>query len=233
MPQDNDARDPDHNPFAEVRLFERILAPKRPVIKCLGLFDTVGSVIELGRYGPRLRSHAFTKTNRSVEHIFHAVAIDEKRTMFQPQLWLTDGEYWTKRFAKSSAKKQNVKEVWFSGVHGDIGGGYPEENSALAKLPLDWMIKELKSVGLHYKTRTINEIVLGKNKNKPYVKPDALAPRNESMNAAWAVLEFIPRRIARSFGTRRMSALGFYIPFFEPRLIPELAEINSSVNLRR
>ena len=231
--QNNHGRDPDNNAFAEVRLFERILAPKRPVIKCLGLFDTVGSVIEFGRYGPRLRSHAFTKNNRSVENIFHAVAIDEKRTMFQPQLWPVGGQYWPKRFVKSSAKKQNVKEVWFSGVHGDIGGGYPEEKSALAKLPLEWMIQEMKSVGLHYKTRTINEIVLGKNAKKSYVKPDALAPRNESMNAAWGVLEFIPRRIARSLGTGRMSTLGFYIPFFEPRIIPELAAIHSSVSQRR
>ncbi len=231
--KDKEGRDPKHNPFAEVRLFERILAPKRPVIKCLGLFDTVGSVIELGRYGPQLRSHAFTRQNRSVEHIRHAVAIDEKRTMFQPQLWPLGEDYWAKRFVKSSAKKQDVKEVWFSGVHGDIGGGYPEEASALAKLPLDWMIKETKPLGLQYKTRTINEIVLGKNEKKTYVKPDPLAPRNESMNAVWSVLEFLPRRIARSMGTRRASVLGFYIPFFEPRIVPDGAEIHKSVYERR
>lgn len=47
----------------------------RPVIDFLGLFDTVGSVIESGRLGPRLRSHAFTSTNFSVATVRHAVRL--------------------------------------------------------------------------------------------------------------------------------------------------------------
>ena len=151
-------------PFAEVRLFERTLKPKRPVIRCIGLFDTVGSVIEMGRYGPRLRKHAFTRTNHSVEYIRHAVAIDEKRTMFQPQLWPVGEKYWGGPFkVASKVKVQDVKEVWFTGVHGDIGGGYSEPKSELAKIPLEWMIAETRKIGVKYITGTINDIVLGKN----------------------------------------------------------------------
>lgn len=221
------------NPFAEVRLFERILRPRRPVIRCIGVFDTVGSVIELGRFGPRLRSHAFTRTNPSVESVRHAVAIDERRTMFQPILWTKGQDYWCGRFKRTSARPQDVAEVWFTGVHADIGGGYPERRSQLAKIPLQWMIEETTKLGLTYKTRTINEIVLGERAGTHYVKPDPLAPRNKSMNAAWSVIEFLPRRISATKATRRRTILGWYIPLFERRRIPEDAVIHDSVFKRR
>ncbi len=229
----SDERDTEKNPFAEVRLFERILTPRRPAIRCLGLFDTVGSVIEWGRFGPRLRSHAFTRTNKSVQSVRHAVAIDERRTMFQPQQWPQDNDYWGGPFKPKSVKKQDVKEVWFSGVHGDVGGGYPERESRLAKIPLDWMIRETRAMGLKYKTRTVNEIVLGKNENKDYVAPDSLAPPNDSMNWAWAAVEFIPRRMSRFQRTVRRSLLGLYVPLFERRTIPAGATIHHSVFDRR
>lgn len=231
-PQPDGSKDPKNNPFAEIRLYERFLRPKRPAIRCIGVFDTVGSVIEMGRFGPRLRSHAYTKNNRSVESIRHAVAIDERRTMFQPILWSAGEEYWGGPFKPKSPKLQDLKEVWFSGVHADVGGGYPEQRSQLAKIPLHWMITETKKMGLKYKTRTINEIVLGKNEKKDYVKPDPLAERNESMNWAWSILEFLPRRVPTSNAKPRRSIFGFHIPFFESRVIPERAEIHNSVSKR-
>lgn len=109
--------------FDEVRLYERILNPDRPPIRMLGLFDTVGSVIESGRNGVRLKSHAFTERNSSVEAVSHAVAIDEKRTMFRPQLWPSDQQYWGNPFNSAAARLQDVEEVWFAGGHGDVGGG--------------------------------------------------------------------------------------------------------------
>lgn len=158
--------------FGEVRLYERILAPDRPPIRLLGLFDTVASVIENGRYGPRLRSHAYTKSNRSVESVRHAVGIDERRTMFRPQLWPQGGEYWGNPFNKAAAKPQDVCEVWFAGVHGDVGGGYPEPESGLTKIVLQWMIEQTRPIGLFYRTQTVNDLVLGRNPDKPYVAPD-------------------------------------------------------------
>jgi uncharacterized protein (DUF2235 family) len=86
QPPDSDAP-PAAADFAEVRLYERVLRPDRPPIRLLGLFDTVASVIESGPWGPRLRSHAYTRRNPSVEMVRHAVAMDERRTMFSPQLW--------------------------------------------------------------------------------------------------------------------------------------------------
>lgn len=214
--------------FAEVRLFERILQTKRPVIDFLGLFDTVGSVIESGRFGPRLRSHAFTSTNPSVAAVRHAVALDEKRTMFQPQLWPLGQVHRPKYFQNNSEVPQDAKEVWFAGSHGDVGGGYPEPLSAVAKFPLAWMINEAKTAGAKMKTRTVNRIVLGKSEDK-YVAPDATQPINPSMSLPWALIEFVPRLKRRHVPTTRAQFAGIYIPRFEERYVPEGAHLHVSV----
>ncbi len=227
---DREEEDGDPNAaFAEIRLYERMLQPKYISIRLLGLFDTVGSVIESGRYGPRLRTHAFSRTNSSVEHVRHALAIHERRTMFQPQLWPAGKEFRPNRFQKKGAVPQDVKEVWFSGVHGDIGGGYPEEGSQLAKITLSWMIDETKPLGLHYKTRTVNEIVLGKKEKSKYVAPDAMAERNESMNAGWSVLEIIPRKRSKYSLLSEDEKAGWYLPLGRKRTIPDGAWIHKSV----
>ncbi|WP_346897713.1 DUF2235 domain-containing protein [uncultured Roseibium sp.] len=218
--------------FAEINLYQRILQPKTISIKLLGLFDTVGSVIESGRYGPRLRSHAFTRTNTSVEHVRHALAIHERRTMFQPQLWSAGIDFRPIPFTEKGAVPQDVKEVWFSGVHGDIGGGYREKDSGLAKVTLEWMIEETKPFGLLYKTKTVNDIVLGKKKNSTYVGPDAKARRNESMNPAWSILEIIPRKRSKYSEAAENGQGGWYIPMGRARTIPEGAWIHKSVKER-
>lgn len=225
---ENTDRESSDRAFAEVRLFERILRPTRPKIHFLGLFDTVGSVIESGRLGPRLRSHAFTSANPSVRCVRHAVALDERRTMFQPQLWPAGKVHRPQRFSLRLEVEQDVKEVWFVGSHGDVGGGYPEPKSSIAKIPLDWMINEARSSDLELKTRTVNTIVLGKN-GGDYVEPCTQAPMNNSMTKGWSVLEGIPRLQHRHIPTTRKSVAGFYIPWFEERCVPAGANIHSSV----
>jgi uncharacterized protein (DUF2235 family) len=214
--------------FEEIRLFERMLDPDRPPIRLLGLFDTVSSVIESGRFGPRLRSHAFTRTNTSVEAVRHAVAIDERRTMFNPQLWPAGGEFHSHPIAKTDVRLQDVLEVWFNGVHGDIGGGYSENQSQLPKVALNWMIEQAKPLELRFVTRTVNSVVLGEPQgNSPYVAPDGAAKPHDSMTLRWAILEFLPRR--KPTLSRRPSFLGWMIPFFERRVIPEGAHLHQSV----
>ncbi len=233
---ETDAREPEKSPFAEVRLFERMLRPRRPVIRCLGLFDTVSSVIEWGRFGPMVRGHAFTSRNPSVQSVRHAMGVDDRRSMFLPTPWPTGGEYWGGRFRPRDEAKivpQDVDETWFSGVHGDVGGGYPEKHSQLAKYPLHWLILETEAMGLRYTTRTVNNLVLGKEKDGRYVGPDPLAARNEAMSPGWAVLEVIPRFKSRYALTRRKTFLGLYLPFFEHRHVPEGARIHASVFARR
>lgn len=221
----------DEEAFAEVRLYERILAADRPPIRMLGLFDTVASVIESGRRGPRLKSHAFTSRNASVESVSHAVAIDERRTMFRPQLWPIDQEYWGNPFNKAAAKPQDAEEVWFAGGHGDVVGGYQEAASALCKVPLVWMIERAKPCGLRFRTQSVNSVVLAKPKDTNYVAPDPLGAAHETMTAAWSVLEFVPRRKPKD--SSRPSLFGIALPLFERRTIPAGANVHVSIVKRR
>ena len=39
-----------------------------------------------------------------------------------------------------------TKQTWFAGVHSDVGGGYPEAESALSKYPLLWMIDQARDL---------------------------------------------------------------------------------------
>ncbi|WP_135501520.1 T6SS phospholipase effector Tle1-like catalytic domain-containing protein [Roseovarius aestuariivivens] len=234
-PDETDARAPDKGPFAEVRLFERMLRARRSAIRCLGLFDTVASVIEWGRFGPMVRGHPYTSKNPSVQSVRHALGLDDRRSMFLPTPWPQGEEYWGGPFKPGDDKilPQDVDEVWFSGVHGDVGGGYPEKVSQLAKYPLKWLIDETETLGLRYKTRTINRIVLGQGEDGKYVGPDALAPRNESMTWGWALLEYIPRWKSRYALTGRKTFFGFYLPLFERRHVPEGARLHASVFPRK
>lgn len=213
--------------FAEVRLYERMLDPDRPPIRMLGLFDTVASVIEAGRHGFRLKSHAFTSRNPSVEAVSHAVAIDEKRTMFRPQYWPTNQDYWGNPFNSAAARSQDAKEVWFTGGHGDVGGGYPEADSALCKVPLIWMIDRAKLCGLKFRQQSINSVVLGARMDSKYVRPSATSPPHDTMTFGWSILEFIPRR--KPERSSRPSLFGITIPLFERRRIPPGALLHGSV----
>jgi uncharacterized protein (DUF2235 family) len=229
QPPDSDAP-PAAADFAEVRLYERVLRPDRPPIRLLGLFDTVASVIESGPWGPRLRSHAYTRRNPSVEMVRHAVAMDERRTMFSPQLWPAGEDYWGGPFKGIDPRPQDVREVWFAGVHGDVGGGYPEAESGLCKVPLAWMIEQTRSTGLHYVTQTVNSVVLGKRKDTHYVPPAPLAQPHRSMKAFWPLCEFLPRR--RSRLSKRRALCGWTLPLYERRTIPPGSVIHRSVIAR-
>jgi hypothetical protein len=77
-----------------------------------------------------------TKLSSHVRFAYHALAIDEQRGPFEPALWNQQGH----------ATEQTLKQVWFAGVHSDIGGGYPDP--ALAEIPLSWMAERARESGL-------------------------------------------------------------------------------------
>ncbi len=75
-----------------------------------------------------------------VQHARHAMAIDEDRADFPRVRWAS------KKAAIETAKREPkwLKQVWFPGCHSDIGGSYPEAESRLSDIALDWMVDELK-----------------------------------------------------------------------------------------
>ena len=217
--------------FASMRLYERTLKTYRPKIKLLGLFDTVASIIETGKWAPQLRTLPFTRKNPSVEWVRHAMAIDERRTMFNPMSWTPGQEYWGGPFRPKEPSPQNLKEVWFAGVHGDIGGGYPEKQSGIIKIPLEWMISETRQTGLDYIEPAVKAVVLGINSkpNQDYVAPNAEADPHVSMNAGWRLLEYVPRRVPETSWRKRGNTQGIYLPLQDRRFIPDGAVIHQSV----
>ena len=119
--------------------FARILSARWPTIKFVGVWDTVASVIVPRPdrlYLPSLLQLAYTQQNPSVKIFRQAIAIDERRRMFRLQPWEQPQTFMRNRFSKTNNEEpQDILQVWFAGVHADIGGGYPEKESGLSKFP--------------------------------------------------------------------------------------------------
>ncbi len=119
-----------------------------PPIHFIGVWDTVGAlgVPVLGprwltplmrRFNRRWEFHD-TKLSTRVRGAFHALAIDERRAAFEPTLW----------HQQPGAVGQELKQVWFTGVHCDIGGGLTD--SSLSDIALLWMVARAREYGLEF-----------------------------------------------------------------------------------
>jgi uncharacterized protein (DUF2235 family) len=99
-----------------------------------------------------------------VERACHALSLDDERTTFHPVLWTERHEPPPACDADGihETKNQRISQVWFSGVHANVGGGYPDDS--LAHIPLCWIMAEAQECGLRYKT-------------SPPADPDAMAYR--------------------------------------------------------
>ncbi len=106
-------------------------------IDFLGLWDTVGALA----FGRTLGNfHRINPPN--VKRVAHALALDEERERFEPAFW---------ELPATSATR--VDEVWFSGCHTNIGGGYIDPN--LSNISLFWMLQSARDAGLPLDSRGI------------------------------------------------------------------------------
>jgi uncharacterized protein (DUF2235 family) len=148
-------RDPGRRPDApETLRFKRenaICGEKDVQIQFIGVWDTVGSLgIPLRGLRALTRgSHQFhdPELSGTVRNARHALAIDERRTPFEPTLW-----------SYKPKEGQTVRQVWFPGVHSDVGGGYPQ--TGLSDLALGWMIEEARGCGLAFDQEVIDDYPL-------------------------------------------------------------------------
>jgi uncharacterized protein (DUF2235 family) len=82
--------------------------------------------------------------SKSVRYARHAIAIDEDRADFPRLPW-----GWSSSVAAPAEVEGEAKpfiQLWFAGNHSDIGGSYPETESRLSDIALQWMIEEATSV---------------------------------------------------------------------------------------
>lgn len=120
-------------------------AMQQPKIQMLGVWDTVGSLgIPAIFGGIDVIQYGFLDTNLhpNVLNAYQALAIDEQRLQFPPAIW-----------TNSPAQGQTMQQVWFAGVHCDVGGGYTADNGgfALSNITLHWMAKHAQDNGLQFK----------------------------------------------------------------------------------
>jgi uncharacterized protein (DUF2235 family) len=127
-------------------------------IRCVGVWDTVGSYGIPTGFGPTALARHFTMWTRgfkdtrfgdTVKLGLHAIAVDEMRRPFTPT-------FWTLRDDRELEKGQVVEQVWFPGVHSNVGGGYARKG--LSDLALAWMIARVQEkTDLKFNSDTLME----------------------------------------------------------------------------
>jgi uncharacterized protein (DUF2235 family) len=112
-------------------------------ITMLGVWDTVGSLgipAIFGGVDNLLYGFLDTSLHPDVLHAYQAIAIDERRVEFPPTLWTSQ-----------PASNQTLEQIWFTGVHSDVGGGYgvdPATQTALSDITLSWIMSKAWALGL-------------------------------------------------------------------------------------
>jgi Uncharacterized alpha/beta hydrolase domain (DUF2235) len=118
-----------------------------------------------------------------VEKARHALALDDERDTFHPLLW---DEVAERELAKNQPdKKDRLQQVWFAGMHSDVGGGYAEDG--LAHVSLEWMMQEAKATGLRFDPHRADDLKRDRN---------ALSPLHDSRRGLGGYYRYQPRRIS-------------------------------------
>ncbi|MBE7178992.1 MAG: DUF2235 domain-containing protein [Mucilaginibacter polytrichastri] len=158
-------RDGDLKPSSAVatKFREKYSHPEQ-VIRFIGVWDTVGALGIPLRWFELVNQNKYrfhdTKLNAKVQFAHQALAIDEKRTNFVPVIWQQD-EHIAER-----NPGQVLEQVWFSGVHSNIGGGYP--NQGLSDIALKWMVEKAEAAGLGFEKLYLEEHLNPNVKGKLY-----------------------------------------------------------------
>jgi uncharacterized protein (DUF2235 family) len=171
-------------------------------IKFLGLFDTVKGT---GIVGPDI-TWPYTNQLPNVHQVAHAVSIDENRRPFRESL-----------VSQTSQKPGQIRdEVWFGGIHSDIGGSF-DRHPGLGKITMRWVLDKAIAAGLQVRpVRYANRYTLR--------EADATEPKNVNAGLLWKVAGHAARKIpagARvhvSVATRRHHAASKYRPKLPDRV---------------
>lgn len=112
-----------------------------PCIRFMGVWDTVDAYgMPVDELKTAIDRHIWPMTladrelSPHIEQACHALSLDDERPTFRPVLW-TDPQ-----------GDQRLTQIWFAGVHADVGGGYPDDG--LANVTLQWMMDEAVGAGL-------------------------------------------------------------------------------------
>lgn len=148
-------------------------------LKMVGVWDTVGSLgipSAIGAIDPIAYGFLDTGLHPDVENAYQALAIDEMRWQFPPTLW-----------TGQPAPGQTLDQVWFCGVHSDVGGGEPDGapgTTALSDITLSWMMNKAGALGLQ----------IDPDAQKLYTLPLDAEYSLDQLHTSWKVWCGFPKR---------------------------------------
>lgn len=155
-----------HPDGEDAKAFRSKHAHRSRRIAFVGVWDTVGALgipfSLLGLFDARDEFYD-TKMGSNVAVARHALAIDERREDFEPTIW-------------RPRSGTDLKQVWFAGVHSDVGGSYgpdKETGARVSDTPLAWMLDEAEKAGVglerHIRTRLTDGSKAPVNKSRRHV----------------------------------------------------------------
>jgi Uncharacterized alpha/beta hydrolase domain (DUF2235) len=167
-------------------------------IQFVGVWDTVGALgIPVDGFRPPVLTKRWsfhdTDLSRSVRNAYHALAIDEQRGPFEPTLWKQHPQ---------APPAQTLEQVWFAGVHCDIGGGYAEPE--LSDISLLWMVEKARACGLAFEGGRLVPVENADAKLRAaaeQVAPDAHGELHESLKGFYRLLPRHRRGLAEKDGS--------------------------------
>ena len=178
---------------------------RRFPVQFVGVWDTVSSVGWV--WDPK--TYPYTACNPGVAVIRHAVSIDERRCFFRQNL-------------AKPADGQDCRELWFPGVHADVGGGYAASEGSLWRPPFEWMLGEATAAGLLVDDQRLARVLRASNATDPWNDT-----KHESLSWKWWPAEFFPKMVWQpGRGKRPELGLGRH------RRIETPIELHSSTLLR-
>lgn len=104
-------------------------------VRFIGLYDIVG---QFGAPGQHIQGGHDLAFPLNAKHVYHAMAMDEQRLLFPL----------TRLAASRPGIGGRLTEVWFRGVHSDVGGG--NENGALNSASMQWMFECAEREGISF-----------------------------------------------------------------------------------
>jgi uncharacterized protein (DUF2235 family) len=217
-------------------------------LRFVGLWDTVSSV---GWIQQPLRL-LYSAQNPIIQTGRHAISIDERRCFYQDNLWgpsleLDDTPTLKQQVVGPDGApvlddqgkpvfepiQQDLVQVWFAGVHSDVGGSYAQEESALPNHTLRWLLGEAKKNGLEVEPDR-EKMIFGEPTDEPhaaaplYAKPTEPGPVHDSLKGPWWLLEVLPHR----YYVIDTDQEHWRIPLGSTRTLPTGALVHSSVENR-
>lgn len=182
-------------------------------IEFLGVWDTVSSVGWI--YTP-LRLFSVAR-NQSVLRGRHAISIDERRCFYRDNLW------------GKPYPGQNLVQVWFAGAHSDVGGSYPQEESGLSNITLEWMLNEAEEAGVILVPDRVNLVLGRQSTSYPAARDLYETPKksmvHDSLTGPWWIPEYIPG----IYYDKDLSKDAYRVPRGTPRKLPHGALLHHSV----